>query len=135
MKKITKEDLILIELKHLNETQKEIKEDHKRFEDSINKKFDNLKTNDFAHIEDKLKDMVNVFDAKFDNQTNVFNAKLDNQTKEFNAKFDNQDKELHDLDKGLSKIDKEVHGLRSQMNMIIPIIVGLFILILGLYFK
>jgi hypothetical protein len=46
----------------------------------------------------------------------------------FNDKFDNQTKELHELDKGL-------HDVKSQMYIIIPIIVALLGLILGLYFK
>jgi hypothetical protein len=96
---ITKEDLILNELKH------------------INKRLDTIENNDLVHLEKELKDM-----------TNLFNTKFDEQSKEFNSKFDKQDKELHNLDKG-------VHGVKSQMYIIIPIMATLLALVLGLYFK
>jgi archaellum component FlaC len=96
--KITKEDLIFNELKH------------------INKRLDSIENNDL-HIEKELKDM-----------TNVFNTKFDNQSKEFNTKFDNQSKDI-------SNLKVEIHGVKSQMYVIIPIMVALLGLILGLYFK
>jgi hypothetical protein len=94
---VTKEDLILVELRNIKEIQKDLKKNQDKIEESVNKRFDDIKSNDLTHIENELKGM-----------TNVFNIKFDEQSKEFNTKFDKQGEELHKLDKDNISINKSL---------------------------
>jgi predicted nucleic acid-binding Zn-ribbon protein len=122
-----------LENNHFHHLQHDFKELRKNMEKDFsifNDKIVDIKS-DINNIYNKMDNQSNEINSKFDGINNKFdgiNNKFTNQTNEINTKFTNQTNEINNL-------KTEVHGVKSQLYVIIPFIAALLALILGLYFK